>query len=87
MSGDSRVVRGDAIGVRRDDRGDLEREGLWVSMGPERGATAGVLDRERERQPAVGERPGTLTKRVRVAAGIGRLLARDPICLRDGARR
>ena len=55
---DSRVVRGDAIGVRRDDRGDLEREGPRVGARPERRAAAGVLDREREGQPAVRERGG-----------------------------
>jgi hypothetical protein len=56
MARDSRVVRGNPMGVRRDDRGDLERESLRVGVGPERGATARVLDRERERQPAVRER-------------------------------
>ena len=58
MAGDRGVVRGDAIGVRGDDRGDLEREGLWVGLCPERRGAARVLDRERERQAAVGKCDG-----------------------------
>ncbi len=56
MAGDRRVVRCDAVGVRSDDRGDLEREGLRIGVRPERRAAARVLDRERERQPTVGKR-------------------------------
>jgi hypothetical protein len=58
MAGDLGVMCGNAIGVRSDDRGDLQREGLRVGLCPERCATARVLDRQCERQPAVGKRDG-----------------------------
>jgi hypothetical protein len=58
MAGDARVVCGDAIGVRRDDRGDLEREGVRVGLRPERRTAAGIVDGKRERQASVGKCDG-----------------------------
>jgi hypothetical protein len=58
MARDRRVVRRDAVGVRGDERRDLEREGLRVRLGPERCAAARILDRQRERQSPVGKRDG-----------------------------
>jgi hypothetical protein len=53
MGSHRRVVRGNAIGVGSDDRGDLERERLRVRLRPERRAPARVLDRQREWQSPV----------------------------------
>jgi hypothetical protein len=58
MCRDGGIVRSDAMGVRGDDRRDLEREGARVGVRPERGVAARVFDREREREPAVRKRDG-----------------------------
>jgi hypothetical protein len=58
MPRDRRVVHGHARRVRRDDRGDLQRERRGIGLRPERRGAGRVLDRQGERQPAVGERDG-----------------------------
>lgn len=56
VSGDGRIVGRDPVRHRHDGAGDVQRRDGRVGLRPERRTAGSICDRQRERQPAVGER-------------------------------